>query len=247
MRVLGADAVVLAAGAIHTPTILQRSGIDRAGTGLRDHPAAGLLLQLADDARTRLDPARRGLVTAAALERGPIQVLALNHLGPASPPDTAMLLVALMRPTGVGGSVRIRSDDPKDPPSIEFDLLHEPVDRRRLAQAVADVVAMLRQPPFADLVDTVYIDDRGTTADVFDGDVDIIGRWLSRHGADYVHASSSCAAIVGDDGGVDGHEGLFVCDASVFPDIPDVNTHLPTTMLAERLSARWPGVAGSLA
>jgi choline dehydrogenase-like flavoprotein len=25
----------------------------------------------------------------------------------------------------------------------------------------------------------------------------------------------------------------------VFPTIPDVNTHLPTTMLAERLSARW--------
>ena len=105
---------------------------------------------------------------------------------------------------------------------------------------------MLRRPPFADVVDAVYIDDQGSTADVLDGDLDAIGAWLSRHGADYVHASSSCAAIIGPDGGVDRAEGLFVCDASAFPDIPDVNTHLPTTMLAERLTARWPGVAGSM-
>ena len=77
--------------------------------------------------------------------------------------------------------------------------------------------------------------------------MDAISAWLSRHGADYVHASSSCAGIIGGDGEVDGHEGLFVCDASAFPDIPDVNTHLPTTMLAERLTAQWPGVAGSMA
>jgi choline dehydrogenase-like flavoprotein len=47
--------------------------------------------------------------------------------------------------------------------------------------------------------------------------------------------------VVDDAGSVIGYEGLRVCDASVFPSIPDVNTHLPTTMLAERLSARWLG------
>lgn len=242
-----ADAVVVAAGAIHTPAILQRSGIDEAGSGLRDHPAAGLLLELADVEETRLDPAARGLATAAMVERGPIQVLSLNHLGPSAPANTAMLLVALMQPTGVGGHVRIRSDDPAVQPTVEFDMLRQPDDRDRLARGVADVLAMLRRPPFVDVVDTIYIDDQGATADVLDGDLDAIGAWLVRHGADYVHASSSCAAIIGGDGGVDGHEGLFVCDASAFPDIPDVNTHLPTTMLAERLTARWPGVAGSMA
>ena len=33
---------------------------------------------------------------------------------------------------------------------------------------------------------------------------------------------------------VRGYDGLYVCDASVFPSIPDANTHLPTTMAAER-------------
>jgi choline dehydrogenase-like flavoprotein len=45
--------------------------------------------------------------------------------------------------------------------------------------------------------------------------------------------------VVDDDGQLRGRAGLYVCDASVFPEIPDVNTHLPTTMLAERLAARW--------
>lgn len=242
-----ADAVVVAAGAIHTPAILQRSGIERAGTGLRDHPAAGLLLRLGEDARTRIDQRSRGLATAAMIDRDPIQVLSLNHLGPASPPDTAMLLVALMRPTGAGGRVRLRSDDPSVAPSVEFDLLRETADRDRLARGVADVLADLGRPPFAEVVDAVYIDDRGTTSDSLGRDLDVIGRWLSEHGADYVHASGSCASIVGADGGVEGHERLYVCDASAFPDIPDVNTHLPTTMLAERLTAQWPDVAGSVA
>lgn len=244
---IAADAVVVAAGAIHTPAILQRSGLTQAGSGLRDHPAAGLFLRLADHPDTRLDAADRGLATAALIQRGAIQVLALNHLGPSAPHDSAMLLVALMRPTGPGGSVRLRSDDPLAPPRVAFDLLRDRADRVQLAQAVIDVLRMLDRPPFADVIDEVYIDDAGTPGDALGGDVDAVADWLLRHGADYVHASSSCAELVGGDGGVGGHEGLYLCDASVFPDIPDANTHLPTTMLAERLSARWPGVAGSTA
>ena len=219
--------------------------MENAGDGLRDHPAAGLYLRLADTPGTSLDRADRGLATATLSTRGPVQVLSLNHLGPSSPPDGAMLLVALMRPSGPGGTVRLRSDDPLVAPAVAFDLLRTSADRQRLARAVADTLEMLRRPPFVDVVDEVYIDDTGTTPDLLRGDTGAMERWLLRHGADYVHATSSCASVVGDDGGVVGREGLYVCDASVFPDIPDVNTHLPTTMLAERLSATWPGVAGS--
>ncbi len=72
-------------------------------------------------------------------------------------------------------------------------------------------------------------------------DDDSIERWVRGAVGDYVHASSSCAmgTVVDDDGRLMGYDGVYVCDASVFPSIPDVNTHLPTTMLAERLSARW--------
>jgi choline dehydrogenase-like flavoprotein len=239
-----ADAVVLSAGAIHTPAVLQRSGVDAAGTGLRDHPAVGFLLHLAPSETTHIDPAHRGLATATMVDRDGIQMLSLNHLGPGAPPGAAMLLVALMRPTSAGGSVRIRSDDPAVHPTVDFDLLATPADRSRLTVGVVQALEMLRRPPFSDVVEAIYIDDAGTTVDGLDND-ESIGRWLTEHGADYVHASSSCASILGDDGAVRDHEGLYVCDASAFPDIPDVNTHLPTTMLAERLSARWPGMRGS--
>ncbi|MGA9275517.1 GMC family oxidoreductase, partial [Ilumatobacter sp.] len=182
--------------------------------------------------------------TASIVDRDGIQLLALNHLGPAAPTEYAMILVALMRPVSPGGNVRLSSDDPTAPPIVEFDLLSDAADRDHLIVGVRDALAMLRRPPFADVVDAVYIDDRGTTADALDTD-EAIGTWLRAYGADYVHASCSSTAALGPYGTVDGHDALFVCDASAFPGIPDANTHLPTTMLAERVAARWPGVRGS--
>ena len=70
---------------------------------------------------------------------------------------------------------------------------------------------------------------------------DGIRRGLPGAVGDYVHASSTCrmGTVVDAEGSLLGYQGISVCDASVFPRIPDVNTHLPTTMLAERLCARW--------
>ena len=242
--VLVADAVVLAGGAIRTPGILQRSGVDDAGTGLRDHPAVGLLLQLRDDPRTRPEPSGLGLSTASMVMRDDVQILPLNHLGADAPAMTAMVLVALMRPTGSGGTVRIRSDDPADAPAVDFDLLTERADRERLAQGVLDALEILGRPPFASLVEEVYVDDRGTTARMLGGRDDI-ATWTLTHAADYVHACGSSHEVLDESAMVIGHEGLYVCDASAFPHVPDVNTHLPTTMLAERIARRWPGVTGS--
>jgi choline dehydrogenase-like flavoprotein len=54
------------------------------------------------------------------------------------------------------------------------------------------------------------------------------------------HATSTCAmgSVVDDAGAVAGYDGLYVVDASVFPEIPSTNPYLPTLMLAERLAAR---------
>jgi choline dehydrogenase-like flavoprotein len=54
------------------------------------------------------------------------------------------------------------------------------------------------------------------------------------------HATSTCAmgVVVDDAGAVLGYDGLYVVDASVFPEIPSTNPYLPTLMLAERLAAR---------
>lgn len=230
-----AERVVLSAGAIHSPALLLRSGIDAPGIGhgLQDHPSVPLTLALRDGVPT--DP--NGLVIGSLWQGGGIQFLPMNHL---ASPGLGLLLVALMTPLGRGGTVCLDPDDPDGAPRVDFAMLTDPSDRTALGAGVLMALAMLRTDPFAEIVEHVYIDAAGTTVDAL-ADVSAIERWLPTAVGDYVHASSTCAmgTVVDDEGAVHGYDGLYVCDASVFPAIPDVNTHLPTTMLAERLTARW--------
>lgn len=234
-EVIDADRVVLCAGAIHTPAILLRSGVDTPGVGhhLQDHPSAPFTLAL----RVAADPS--SLAIGALLTRDPLQFLPMNHLGPGAA-ELGLLMVALMRPRGRDGSVRLRSDDPTAEPIVDFALLRDPRDMARLVEGVRIAQDLLRSRAFEAIADAVYIDAHGTSIDELGTD-SAIGHWLTSAAGDYVHAASSCAmgSVVDDDGAVFGYEALAVCDASVFPSIPDVNTHAPTTMLAERLTARW--------
>jgi choline dehydrogenase-like flavoprotein len=67
---------------------------------------------------------------------------------------------------------------------------------------------------------------------------------------DYVHAVGTCRmgatndadAVVDARCRVIGYEGLMVCDASVMPDLPRANTHLPTVMIAERVAASFDAI-----
>ncbi len=242
-RELAADRVVLAAGAIHTPAILLRSGIDTPGVGegLLDHPSAPITLVLRDPTATGDGPGR--LAVGALLQRGVHQVLPMNHLG--SGPGEAglgLLMVALMRPLGAGGRVTVSSLDPQVQPDVEFALLDDPRDLAALRAGVRLLLGLLDHDGFEAVVERAVIDAHGTSTEAL-ADDDAIDRWLRSAGGDYVHASSTCrmGSVVDGTGAVVGYEALSICDASVFPGIPDVNTHLPTTMLAERLAARWCG------
>ena len=231
-----ADRVVVCAGAIHTPALLLRSGVDTPGVGhgLMDHPSAPLTLALRPQAVSPAD----SLAVGSLLRRGDIQVLPLNHLGD----DThafGILMPALMRVHSTG-RVQLADADPATPPHVEFRMLSDPRDLRALVGAVEVAVGLLATRPFADIVETVYVDDEGTTIDTLDHP-DRIAGWLPDHVGDYVHASCSCrmGVVVDDACRVRGYHGLMVCDASVFPEIPLVNTNLPIVMLAEAMAARW--------
>ncbi|HYN31269.1 MAG TPA: GMC family oxidoreductase [Ilumatobacteraceae bacterium] len=231
---ISAERVVLSAGAIRTPALLLRSGFDTPGIGrcLQDHPSAPLTLALRDGVPA--DPA--GLVIGTFCQRNGVQFLPMNHLG-ADAPHLGMMLVTLLAPRSRSGTVRL---DPLGEPLVDFALLADPGDLRALGKGVAEAVSMLATAPFAEVVDQVYVDDSGTTIDAL-GDVASIERWLPTALGDCLHASGSCAmgSVVDADGALVGYESVYICDASVFPSIPDANTHLPTTMLAERLTARW--------
>ena len=45
-------------------------------------------------------------------------------------------------------------------------------------------------------------------------------------------------------GRVLGYDGVFVCDASVFPTIPNRNPYLSVVQLAERMTRQWRSLDG---
>ncbi|MGB0113214.1 MAG: GMC family oxidoreductase [Ilumatobacteraceae bacterium] len=235
--VIDADRVVVCAGAVHSPAVLLRSAVDTPGVGLglQDHPSAALTLALRPSARSD----STALAIGSLLRQGDLQFLPMNHVGAAAA-GFGLLMVALMRPRSRAGSVRLASDDPLIDPVVDFALLDDPHDLGRLVAGVRMAVDLLATPPFEEIVESVLIDGVGTPVSSLVDDA-AIERWLRTSTGDYVHATSTCSmgAVVDDVGALRGYEGLFVCDASVFPSIPDVNTHLPTTMLAELLTARW--------
>ena len=70
--------------------------------------------------------------------------------------------------------------------------------------------------------------------------------WLLNNVGSYSHigCSSKMGAVTDEDAVVDtsgkviGYNHVWVCDASIFPDLPTGNTHLPVVMMAERISQR---------
>ena len=242
-----ADRIVLCAGAIHSPAILLRSGVESAGRGLTDHPSASLVLDLVPEARSGVGR----LAAGAFVERDGCQVLSVNHLDHDAP-GLGSLLAALLRPVGRRGRVSLdprRGSDPMAAPIVEFDLVGDQRDLEGLIRAARMAIDLARAPSVAAICTAVYVDAFGTTIDdlLSRGD-DGMARWLRSGAGDYVHAAGTCAvgSVTTADGRVVGREGLYVCDASLFPVIPDANTHLPTTMLAELLVERWE-LAGMMA
>jgi choline dehydrogenase-like flavoprotein len=165
----------------------------------------------------------------------------MNHLGSDDAVQgLGVLMAAVMRPHGRSGIVRLASRDPMEHPEVRFNLLHDPRDIDRMVDGARLAMELFDGPGFVEAVARVNIDDQGTAVGALDDD-DTLRSWAIAAGGDYVHASGTCAMgrVVDRTGAVIGYESLYVCDASVFPSIPDVNTHLPTTMLAERLVAMW--------
>jgi len=220
--------VVVSAGAIHSPAILLRSGLDTAGIGegLKDHPAFPVPIVLHE--ALQWDPAGLAVSVLGRLTSGEapadLQVLALDHLGP-SAPHVGMVMVALMQVRSTG-RVRIVTDDPTVPPEVDLGLLSDETDARRLAVGVERLLRVLDHRAFRALgtAQPPPCDHTGIRANL----------------GDYVHASGTCAIgrVLDPSCRVVGYEGLRVCDAGAMPDLPRANPHLTVVVMAEHLAAR---------
>ncbi|MDQ3737882.1 MAG: GMC family oxidoreductase [Actinomycetota bacterium] len=226
--VIAADAVALCAGALSTPALLLRSGIEDlpVGVGLQDHPSVSIALRLRDPA------ARAPVATGVVLTLGDVQVTTMNHTAPDA--TYGAVSVALLTPHS-RGRVELDGDGA---PVADFGQFGDGDDLHRLVAGVRAVEELLHHDAFTAIAEACYTDDTGTPVALSEGDD--VEAWVSRGGGPWVHPSSSCpiGSVLDGDGRVLGYDALFVIDASAFPQIPAAPTALPTMILAERLASR---------
>jgi choline dehydrogenase len=145
-------------------------------------------------------------------------------------PIDILLLKPLSR-----GSVRLRSADPADAPRIDLPSLRES-DVERLAEAYLRARDVAAEPSIRRLCPTPL-------APAIRGRKALLEK-VRRGARSIPHVVGTCAmgpspddgAVVDGGGRVYGTKGLYVVDASIMPTVPSGFTHLPTIMIAERLS-----------
>ncbi len=133
------------------------------------------------------------------------------------------------------GHIRIRSTDPRMHPSMVFNYLSTPTDRKEWVEAIRTARRILNQPAFEP-----YNDGELSPGPSVETDEEILD-WVRADAETALHPS--CTAKMGTEEGsvtdpltmkVHGLEGLRVVDASVFPYVTNGNIYAPVMMVAEK-------------
>jgi 5-(hydroxymethyl)furfural/furfural oxidase len=173
-----AENVVLAAGAIHSPTLLMRSGIgpgahlqecgvpvrlDRAGVGanLQDHPAVAISAYLAREARPENVQRRncaylRFSSGAPDCRDGDMIMMAICRSAWHAIGSRLGTLGTYIGQTFSRGAVRLSSPDPAALPEIYLNLLTEPRDRRRAVEAFKRMAGIFAADPVVQVASTPF-------------------------------------------------------------------------------------------
>ncbi|WP_159502262.1 GMC family oxidoreductase [Microbacterium sp. 18062] len=257
-----ATRVVLAAGALDTPRLLQLSGIgdparlaaagirprhDLPGVGenFQDHP---LILGMNFRARTglgavvgngggamlnwRSSHATAGPDLHAVIAHGSRGDEALHAAHDLSGDRVFALVPGLYGSRSVGW-VRVRTADPTAPADIQPNYLADPTDLAAMVEAVDAVHDLVASSAYAELAEGPITPPHGL-------DRAAKTRFVRENIGSFFHCSGTARigtddlAVVDPSLRVRGLEGLWVADASVMPRIPTANTQAPTVAIAER-------------
>ena len=134
------------------------------------------------------------------------------------------------------GWVRIRSTDPKVHPSMQFNYLSTPTDRREWVEAVRVARDILNQPAFAPYNDGEL--SPGPSVETDEQILDWVRARRRDRAAPVVHREDGRRRDVGrrpvDHGACTGSRACCVVDASVFPFVTNGNIYAPVMMVAEK-------------
>ena len=216
--------VVLAAGAVHSPAILLRSGIGPAeqlrdlgiplvqaneavGRHLMDHPVIRATLHLKPEHRARDPDARHTnccVTYSSGLGEGGERDMILvgyNHRGGVTAePGAAGAIGAGLYQAFSRGELFLTSSDPEVNPTIEENMLCDPRDRARMRDAVRRLAELCAHPAVACLCDDARLGETHLTpaeaAALPEAALDAL---LLREANDIQHAAGTCRMSARDD------------------------------------------------
>lgn len=236
-----ARGVVVCAGALATPVLLRRSGIDRPGIGmgLQDHPSIAITMALRQQQQSAI---RIGANVRTSSQKGnaDIHVLSLNETDESG--MFGALIAGVMRVHSRG---EVKYDEAMGTGIPVFNQLGDERDRAAMRDAVRFTHTLASSQSVSSMAGSLLSDADGTSAqwigDATDNEID---DWALRQVGAYSHAACSCAmggsqndmAVVNERAEVIGYQDLWLCDASILPTLPRANTHLPVVMVANRVS-----------
>ena len=263
--VVEADEVILSAGAIGSPQLLMLSGvgpadhlrehgiatvIDSPGVGqnLSDHPIMVVLWATKPEVELRPFVPNHQVVVRYTAEGSSLKtdMIIYPTAGAGMDPRggdrdelvgisaTVCLNLALSK-----GEIRLRSNDYRDYPILDYNLLDHEEDLRRSRDGVRKVVGMEGHPEIAALIDKrVYPEDADLESDA------ALDLWMKRSVGTGHHISCTAKmgpstdpmAVVDQYGNVYGAEGLRVVDASIMPECVRANINFTVLVIGERVA-----------
>jgi 5-(hydroxymethyl)furfural/furfural oxidase len=259
--------VLLCAGAIHSPAILQRSGIgpravltrlginvlaDRpVGEHLLDHPILGLMLDLRPSASVSTLQHRHTnccVRYSSNLAGAGINdmIMIAGNLRSEEDGGTARARMAVSAFQAFSeGTVRITTRDAAIDPDVNERMLSSESDLVRMRDGVRRIRDICLHPDVQAIATRVEYGSTGRpVTDALDSAA--LDDWMFAECSDAQHASGTCRmgaaddprSVVDPDCRVIGCTGLRIIDASIMPTVVRANTHFTTVMIAEKMAAK---------